>query len=409
MLNHFDVLIVGGGHSGAQAAAVLRRQKFPGCIAIVSEEASPPYERPPLSKEYLAGQKSFDQLLFRSPKQWADLQVELLLGQSVTSVDPGAGRVRTADGHSIGYGKLIWAAGGRPRGLSCSGSELTHVHTVRGRSDADKIKERLASVRRAVVIGGGYIGLEAAGVLRGLDVAVALVEGQDRVLARVSGEPLSAFYQGEHQSRGVDLRLNATVDCIDEENGRLSSVRLSDGSVLLADLVIVGIGIEPSVEPLTAAGAATGNGVRVDEHCRTSLPNIYAVGDCAEHRNRFAGGDWIRLESVQNANDQAATAAKDISRTPEPYAAMPWFWSNQYDLRLQTIGLSRGYDELVVRGDPADRSFSVVYLRAGRVIALDCVNSTRDYAQGRLLIAQGAAPDIDQLADRTAPLKSLID
>lgn len=379
-----------------------------GSIAILSEEASLPYERPPLSKEYLSGEKTFERLLFRSADHWSELGVEILLGHSVVSVDPQAATVGTVDARSTRYGKLIWAAGGIPRRLSCSGTGLAGVHTVRSRADVDAIKSQLPSVRRAVVIGGGYIGLEAAAILRKLGIAVVVLEALGRVLARVAGEPLSTFFEAEHRAQGVDLRLDAAVDCIEEEGDRLSGVRLADGSVYPADLVIIGIGIEPSIKPLAAAGALSDNGVRVDEYCRTSLPNIYAVGDCAEHRNSFAGGEWVRLESVQNANDQAATAAKDICGTPEPYAAVPWFWSNQYDLRLQTVGLSRGYDHLVVRGDPATRSFSVVYLREGRVIALDCVNLTKDYAQGRLLIIKGLAPDTGQLADTSIPLKSLI-
>lgn len=409
MRGHSDVLIVGGGHAGSQAAAALRRQKFAGSITILSEEASPPYERPPLSKEYLAGERSFEKLLFRTVQQWADLQVELSLGQRVAKIDPDKGTVQTAGGQSIGYGKLIWAAGGAPRQLSCSGSDLIHLHTIRNRSDADKIKILLPSVRHAVVIGGGYIGLEVAAVLRGMDVGVVLVEAQSRVLARVAGEPLSAFYQREHQLRGVDLRLSASVECIEEDNGRLSGVHLSDGSVLPADLVIVGIGIEPVVEPLTAAGATMGNGVRVDEHCRTTIPDIYAIGDCAEHRNRYAGGRWIRLESVQNATDQAATAAKDICGSPKPYDAVPWFWSNQYNLRLQTVGLANGFDDQVVRGDPSSQSFSVIYLREERVIALDCVNMTKDFAQGRHLVIRSVEADIRKLADPSIPLKLFVE
>jgi len=259
---------------------------------------------------------------------------------------------------------------------------------------------------RVAVIGGGYIGLEAAAVLRKLGKEVVLLEALDRVLARVAGEQLSHFYEKEHRDHGVDLRTGVMVESIVGEDGRATGVRLADGEVI-ADMIIVGIGIVPAVEPLIAAGAQGGNGVLVDEHCRTSLADIYAIGDCAAHTNNFAGGATIRLESVQNANDQAATAAKAILGNPAPYDAIPWFWSNQYDLKLQTVGLSMGYDETVLRGDPASRSFSVVYLKAGRVIALDCVNAVKDYVQGRKLIIARTSPDKARLGDADVPLKEL--
>jgi len=240
-----------------------------------------------------------------------------------------------------------------------------------------------------VVIGGGYIGLEAAAVLSKLGKEVVLLEALDRVLARVAGEPLSRFFETEHRARGVEIRLNAGSEAV------------------AADLTIVAIGIDPAAGPLLAAGAAGGNGVDVDEHCRTSLADVYAVGDCAAHVNRFAGGARIRLESVQNAHDQATVAARHISGRPQPYDAIPWFWSNQYDLRLQTVGLLHGHDDLVVRGDPARRSFSIVYLREGRVVALDCVNAVKDYAQGRKLILDGRVLDKARLADASLPLKEL--
>ena len=257
------------------------------------------------------------------------------------------------------------------------------------------------------VVGGGYIGLEAAAVLSQLGKLVTVVEMQDRVLARVAGEPVSRFYEAEHRARGVRILLGTSVDCLEERAGRVSGVRLGDGTVLPADMVVAGIGIVPAVQPLLDAGAVGGNGVEVDSCCRTSLPGIYAIGDCAAHRNRFADGGCIRVESVQNAVDQALTAAKAITGTPAPYDALPWFWSNQYDLRLQTVGLSNGHDAVVVRGEPATRSFSVIYLRRDAVIALDCVNATRDYVQGKALVAGAAIVSPAQLADTTLPLKSL--
>jgi len=406
-MEQYDILIVGAGHGGAQAAIALRQGKFAGSIAIIGDEPELPYERPPLSKEYLAGDKSFDRILIRQPAFWEERQVTMLPNRRVVAVDPAAHRVTTDDGAAIGYGKLIWAAGGHARRLSCLGHDLTGVHTVRTRADADRMIAELPDVTNAVVIGGGFIGLEAAAVLAKFGKQVVLLEALDRVMARVAGPDLSNFYQDEHRAHGVDVRLGVAVTAI-EGDGKVTGVRLADGSVVPADLVVVGIGIVPSVEPLIAAGAEGGNGVRVDAQCRTSLPDIFAVGDCALHANRFADGAAVRLESVQNATDQASVAAKAILGEDVVYDATPWFWSNQYDLKLQTIGLSIGYDQAVVRGDPATRSFSVVHLKQGKVIALDCVNATRDYVQGRKLVEMGAAIDPARLADATVPLKEMI-
>lgn len=359
----------------------------------------------PCPRTIWPAKKTFERLLIRPPAFWEERNVTMLLGQRVTAVDPAAHNVTTAAG-AIGYGKLIWAAGGTPRRLSCGGHDLIGVHAVRTRADVDRLMTELDSTNRVVVIGGGYIGLEAAAVLTKLGKHVTVLEALDRVLARVAGEPLSRFYEAEHRAHGVEVRLNEMVDCILGEKG-VTGVQLADGEVVPADMVIVGIGIIPEVAPLIAAGAAGGNGVAVDDHCRTSLPDIFAVGDCALHANGFAGGAVMRVESVQNANDMATLVAKGIMGDDQPYHAVPWFWSNQYDLKLQTVGLSTGYDAVVMRGDPATRSFSMVYLRAGKVIALDCVNMTRDYVQGRALVLAGAAPDAMRIADTATPLKEL--
>ncbi len=305
--------------------------------------------------------------------------------------------------------KLIWATGGDPRRLSCMGADLAGVHAVRTKEDADRLMRELdAGAKRAVVIGGGYIGLEAAAVLTKFDVHVTLLEALPRVLARVAGESLSEFYQAEHRAHGVDLRTGAAMDRIEGDGVKVTGVRMADGSLLAADIVIVGIGIIPCIGPLIIAGAAGGNGVDVDEFCRTSLPDVYAIGDCAAHANDFADGAVIRLESVQNANDMATTAAKDICGVSVPYKATPWFWSNQYDLRLQTVGLSTGHDNAVLRGDPATRSFSVVYLKGGKVIALDCVNMVKDYVQGKKLVEARAQIAPELLADAGVPLKEML-
>ena len=406
-MKQFDIVIVGAGHAGAQAAIALRQRKFDGTIALIGDEPELPYERPPLSKEYLAQDKPFERILLRPAAFWDEKQVAMIPGTRIVSVDPAAHQVTSQDGETIGYGTLIWATGGAPRRLVCAGHDLIGVHAVRTRADVDRLMGELPTTRRVVVIGGGYIGLEAAAVLTKLGKQVVLLEALPRVLARVAGEPLSRFYEAEHRAHGVEVRLDARVDCIVGDGARVTGVRMADGETLSCEMVIVGIGIIPAVEPLLAAGAEGGNGVAVDAQCRTSLPDVLAIGDCALHANRFADGASIRLESVQNANDQATIVAKALTGAAEDYEAVPWFWSNQYDLKLQTVGLSTGHDEAVLRGDPATRSFSLVYLKQGRVIALDCVNATKDYVQGRALVVAGAAIPADRLSDAGVPLKEL--
>lgn len=408
-MEHADVVIVGAGHGGANAAIALRQQGFGGSIAMIGRDPLPPYERPPLSKEYLAGEKEFERILIRPATFWDERDVALKLGTSVRSVDPAANTVTFSGGSEMGYGKLIWAAGGDPRMLPCPGIDLNGVHAVRTKADVDRLMAQLADgAKRAVVIGGGYIGLEAAAVLTKLGCSVTLLEALPRVLARVAGEPLSAFYQDYHRARGVDLRLETKVAKLEGENGWVRRVVIESGEAIEADIVVVGIGIVPAAGALVPAGATGSNGIDVDEFCRTSLEDVYAIGDCAAHASVWADGAVIRVESVQNANDMATTAAKHIVGIEEPYGAFPWFWSNQYDLKLQTAGLSLGYDATVVRGDPEVAKFSVVYLKEGRMIAIDAVNSTKDYVQGRKLIEAKASPDPDALANAEIPLKELL-
>ena len=409
-MDNADVVIVGTGHGGAQAAIALRQQGHEGSIVMVGRDSEPPYERPPLSKEYLAGDKPFERIMIRPAKFWADKEVELRLGKSVSEVDRMAHEVVLSDGSRIGYRKLIWAGGGDPRRLSCPGASLKGVHAVRDKRDVDTIMAALEQgARRFVVIGGGYIGLEAAAVLRKLECEVTLLEALPRVLARVAGEELSRFVEAEHRAHGVDLRLETAVEAIEGEDGKVTGVKLADGEVIPCDAVIVGIGIVPAVAPLIAAGAAGSTGVDVDVFCRTTLDDVYAIGDCAAHANPFADQAVIRLESVQNANDMANTVARAIMGDKQPYHALPWFWSNQYDLRLQTAGLSLDYDQAILRGDPETRKFSVVYLKEGKPIAFDCVNNTKDYVQGRKLIENEVSDvDLELLADAEVPIKVLL-
>ncbi len=408
MKEFYDILIVGAGHAGAQAAIALRQQKYEGSIALMGNEKYPPYERPPLSKEYLAGDKTFERILLRPESFWAERNIDLLTGCRVSKVDAGLRSVTLTNDNEVGFGKLIWATGGAPRLLDCPGSQARNIHAVRSRADVDKIIAALPSTNNVVVIGGGYIGLEAAAVLTKLGKKVTIVETLNRVLSRVAGETLSRFYEEEHRARGVAIELEASVEEFETNNeGLASAIKLSDGRMLEAEMFIVGIGIIPETGPLVAAGAAAGNGVDVDQHCRTSLDGIYAIGDCAAHSNKFADGAHIRLESVQNANDQAKVVALDIVGQDCEYDAVPWFWSNQYDLKLQTVGLSTGHDEYIVRGDPKDRSFSIVYLLDDQVIALDCVNATKDYVQGRKAVVERLKLDPDEIANVEIPLKEV--
>ena len=404
---HADVLVVGAGHAGAQVAASLRQMKFSGTVALLGDEPDLPYERPPLSKDYLSGERSLEALYIHPPQFWDDRAVTVRTGHRVAAVEPGAHQVRCEGGLVVGYASLVWATGGAPRRLACAGHDLAGVHTVRTRADVDRLRAELDGARHAIVIGGGYIGLEAAAVLAKAGKRVTVLEALDRVLARVAGLPLSRFYEAEHRAHGVEIRLGALVDRLEGRDGQVCAVRLAGGEALDCDMVIVGIGIVPAVEPLLQAGAEGGNGVRVDAQCRTSLPDVFAVGDCALHANRFASGAEIRIESVQNANDQAIVVARTLTGTAASYESVPWFWSNQYDLKLQTVGISTGHDQVVIRGDPGTRRFSVVYLKGGVVIALDCVNAVKDYVQGKRLVVERAAAAPELLARTDVALKDL--
>ena len=407
--DHADVVIVGTGHGGAQAAIALRQHGHEGSILMIGRDNAPPYERPPLSKEYLAGDKGFERIMIRPEKFWADKDIALRLGAAVTAVDPQAHRLTLSDGGHVTYRKLIWSGGGDPRRLPVPGAVLPGVFYVRDKGDADAMMAALAGgAKRAVVIGGGYIGLEAAAVLRKLGCEVVLVEMLPRLLARVAGEELSDFYAAEHRRQGVDVRLSTGVQAVLGED-HVTGVRLDTGEEVACDMVIVGIGVVPAVAPLIAAGAAGSNGVDVDFCCRTTLDDVYAIGDCAAHANDFADCAVIRLESVQNAHDMANTVAKAIMGEKEPYHALPWFWSNQYDLKLQTAGLNLGFDQTVLRGDPETRKFTVVYLKGGVPIAFDCVGTMKDYVQGRKFLESGGGKiDLALLADPEVPIKDLM-
>ncbi len=408
MSDQFDVIIVGAGQAGAQTAISLRQGKFTGSIGIIGREDYFPYERPPLSKEFLMGEKDEERLFLRPDIFWSQNDITVLTGQTVTDVRTNEKQIATFSGRTIGYQKLVWAAGGDPRPLPIPGADADCVRYIRTLNDIKNIRANLDQIQHVAIIGGGYIGLEAAAVLRKLGKDVILIEVADRLLGRVCAEPVSTFYHQAHTENGLSIRLNTRVEEIvsKDQIGALLKLHESDETID-CDLVIVGIGIDPCVAVLQEAGAAVNDGVLVDQFCQTSLACVYAIGDCAYHENVYAGGARVRLESVQNAIDQGKVVARHIIEKPAPYTALPWFWSDQYDLKLQTIGLNIGYDETVLRGDPLDRSFSLIYMKNNEVVAIDAINRTIDYAQGRLLINKGIKPDADDLANPLLPLKDI--
>jgi len=401
-----DVVIAGAGHAGGTAAAALRQAGFEGSILMIGDETHPPYERPPLSKAYLAGELAPERLLLRKPVFWTERSVDFLQGVRVVHLDRTAKTLHLSDDRTVTYQHLIIATGGSARPIPCPGADLVGVHYLRSIADVDGIKADLGQARRIAVVGGGYIGLEVAAVARKLGLEVTLIEALDRVLARVTSPTVSRFYESAHRARGVDIRLGTGVAAF-EGSRRVHAVRLADGSEVPCDFVIVGIGIIPNVGFAADAGLAVENGIAVDEVCTSSDPAIFAIGDCAAHVNIHAG-KRIRLESVQNAVDQAKTAVAAIMGTPKPYRDLPWFWSDQYDIKLQTAGLAMDYDDTVVRGDPTAPGFSVVYLRQGRIIAIDAINAIKDFMAAKSLIVAGIAPDRARLADPAVALKDFL-
>ena len=402
----FDALIVGGGQAGGQAACALRAAKFTGTIAIIGEEPDAPYERPPRSKDYLLGEKARERLYFRNDTFWADQKITLLTGERVVAVDPEGHQVTTDGGKAVAYGSLIWAAGGIPRTLALPGIPKELIFTIRSLADIDRLKAKLTTTTDVAIIGGGYIGLEAAAVLRKLGKGVDLIELAPRLLSRVAAPEISAFFERVHQDHGVKLHLGTSVERA--EVGERLTLLLQNGDVVTSDLIIIGIGIDPNVAPLAATGAAVENGLKVDEFCRTSLADIYAIGDCVSFISPYAGDTRVRLESVQNANDQAKVATRHIVGHAAPYTALPWFWSDQYDLKLQTLGLAHGYDATLLRGDPKTNSFSLLYFRRGALCAIDSINRPLDFAQGRLLLSKEVDREDPRLQEVETPLKALV-
>ena len=399
------IVIVGAGHSTGQLVSSLRQKGFDGRIIAVGDEPYPPYQRPPLSKKFLAGELSLERIYFKPDAFYTENDIELRLDTQVTAIDRQTKSVSCADGSTLDYDDLVLATGTRVRHLHLPGSDLAGLHYLRNIDDVLNIQADIAKQRRLLIIGAGYIGLEVAAVTvqRGLEVTV--VETENRVLSRVVSPQLSEFYQQEHAAHGVKFLLGASASRFSGEQ-RVQEVELADGRRIPADMVIIGVGVIPNSELASDAGLAVDNGIVVDEHCRTADPHIYAIGDCTMHPNSLLGRS-LRLESVHNALEQAKTAAANLLGEDVRYSQVPWFWSDQYDLKLQIAGLSQGYDQAVTRGDPHSRSFACLYLRNGKLLAIDAVNSPRDFMQAKPLIAAGVRPDIDALRNTAIALKDL--
>jgi len=383
------VVVIGAGQAAAQLAMSLRQGKFAERIVILGDEPHLPYQRPPLSKKFLSERREPDVLYLRPEKFWRDQDVAFELGVRVAAVDPARGRVTLTDGHEIGYGTLVFATGTSARMPPIPGLTEAVVHVVRRIEDIARLRPALDDARRVVIVGGGYIGLEVAAVVRGEGRDVLVLEALDRVLKRVTGPPISDFYTRYHRERGVEVRLGARILGF-ESAGRGAVVRLDPDERIAADLVLVAAGARANDDIARAAGIACEDGILVDEEARTSTPGVYAIGDCTRFPSRRYGRR-LRLESVQNAIDQAKAAASSMLGAPQPYDPVPWFWSDQYDLKLQMAGLSEGYDDAAIVGEVAASRFSVEYRRAGRLIAVDAVNDARAHMLSRRRIAEETA------------------
>ena len=400
-------MIIGGGQAGFQVAASLRAEGYAEPIRLIAAEKHPPYQRPPLSKAFLLGKMDKARLLFRQPAFYEAQAIDLFLGERAEAIDPAARTVRTASGRTLTYDRLVLATGTRVRPLPVAGTGLGGVVYLRTIEESEALAERIAAAGRVVVIGGGFIGLEVAAAVRMLGRPVTVLEAADRPMGRVVAPVISRFFADLHRERGVELIVNARIARLEGEDGRVRTVVMEDGTRHPADLVVIGIGVVPNVELAQAAGLACADGIVVDEHGRTSAPFIHAAGECTSHPSRFAGGR-VRLESVQNAVDQAKAVAAAILGRDEPYDAVPWFWSDQYEIKLQMVGISRGHDREVVRGDPASGRFSVFYFKDGRLIAIDSVNRPSDHMTGRKLLATGTSLTPAEAADGAFDLKAAV-
>ena len=399
------IVIAGAGHGAGQVVASLKQQKFDGKIVLVGDEPYLPYQRPPLSKKYLAGELPPERLYFKPASFYDDPQVEVRLDTRVASIDRAARVVTTDDDQAIGYDKLVLALGSRVRKVPVDGADLPGIHYLRSIADVDAIRDDMSSYKNVVIVGAGYIGLEVAAVCCQHGLQVTVLEMEDRVMSRVVSPNVSDYYQLRHAEQGVKLMLSTGLAGFKGKR-RVRKVLTTDGQELPADFVVVGVGILPNMELAAEAGLDTDDGIVVDDRCQTSDADIYAIGDCTFHPNDIYGRR-LRLESVHNALEQAKTAASNICGIDSHYCQVPWFWSDQYDIKLQIAGLSDGYDDVVLRGDPAAGSFACFYLAGGVLIAVDAINSPREFMQSKKLIADRARPAPEDLANPELLLKDL--
>jgi 3-phenylpropionate/trans-cinnamate dioxygenase ferredoxin reductase subunit len=399
------VIIVGASHAGAQAIDSLRREGFKGRIVLVGDESYLPYQRPPLSKKYLLGELPIERLAIRAATFYEQHQVDKRLNTRATRIDPAQKLLRLGDGSELSYDKLILCVGSRVRKLTCPGSTLKGVHYVRTVDDIKQMQPEFGPGKRMVVIGAGYIGLETAAAARKLGLEVVVLEMADRCLNRVTAPVVSDFYTRRHAQAGVQLLVNTRVEALLGAQ-QVEAVQCAGGETIPADIVVVGVGIVPEVELAQAAGIKCDNGIVVDQHCCTSDPNIYAAGDCTNHPSIRYGGR-VRLESVDNAVEQARVAASCICGKSIEHAHTPWFWSDQYEVKLQTAGLMQGHDVQVVRGDPQSGQFSVWYFKEGELLAVDAINRPGDFMTAKRWIGERKHPDPVKVADVAQDLKTL--
>ena len=402
-----DCIVIGGSHAAASFVTGLRQDGWEGGIRVISEEPYLPYHRPPLSKALLAGEKRLEDVLLRPEEVYRKANVEFTLGVRAESIDRDNTRVALADGETVHYDRLALMTGSRVRRVSMPGDDLEGIYYLREYNDVRKIQAHMKEGGSAVVIGGGYIGLEVAAVLNKSGMRVTVLEMMDRVMQRVTAPEVSEFYTRVHEEEGVKILCKTGASGF-EGDGRVQRVLCGDGSSHPADLVIIGIGIVPNVELAAEAGLKTNNGIVVDEHARTSDPDIVAAGDCTWHYNAIYDR-WVRLESVQNASDQGRVAAATVAGQSRTYNALPWFWSDQYDLKLQIAGLSEGYDQLIIRGNrDQGRSFAAFYLKDGVILAVDAINKPSEFMMGKRLITGKVRVDLDKLADESVNVKELL-
>lgn len=401
-----SVVIVGASHAAAEIVSSLKKRAFDGSVTLIGDELLLPYQRPPLSKKYFKGELAIDQMYIKGPATYDAAGVIQKLGRTVASIDRDGKNVTLEDGELIAYDKLVLATGTRARKLPVPGAELPQIKYLRTKDDVDDIKQSIKPDSKLLIVGAGYIGLEVAASAVKQGVEVVVLEAMDRVLQRVTSPTVSEFFQNVHAQEGVDIRLNASLKSF-QAKGSGATALIEGGEAIDFDCAIIGIGVIPNSEIADAAGLICDNGIVVDEFTKTNDPHIYAVGDCSNHPS-FIYDRRIRLESVPNAMGQAKSAAASICGEDTAYDEVPWFWSDQYDIKLQTVGLCQGHDQIVVRGESSKRKMAVFYLKAGQLIAVDAINSPAEFMVSKKLVAMRSMPDIEQLADPEVSMKSFL-